>query len=277
MSRRWQTCLLCSASIALLVFATKLILVSRASTKPSLPANAIIAKKTVGPDTAQSPGPPRLRNLSLQPEAFKLSRRLGRRLGARSRDVTSAVGNLITGAGIQPLSINRVQTDLGERVEIAKGTDVLMWSHGEGFMAVGRQITEAERILLERLTFDSPDQFVLAQLRGAAYHTVARNVRGDEGGSEDYRGPLWDVIRVDEPETDDATRPLSSGRLYYINVRSGLLDKIVTEFRGEKIETTFLDWMEQSGEHFPSRIVWRRGEQTLLEFRLTTLARQLEP
>jgi hypothetical protein len=70
MSRRWQTCLLCSASIGLLAFATSVFLVGRASTKPSSPTSS-------KPPQSQRP---RTRNLVLQPEATAVNRRLGNRL-----------------------------------------------------------------------------------------------------------------------------------------------------------------------------------------------------
>ena len=75
----------------------------------------------------------------------------------------------------------------------------------------------------------------MAQLRGASYHVVARNVRDDVGGSDSYSGPLWDLIRVEEPGTE-TTRESRPWRLYYINVQTGLIDKIVSEFAGVRIE-----------------------------------------
>ena len=129
-------------------------------------------------------------------------------------------------------------------------------------------------MLVERLVLDSPDQFVLAQLRGAGYYTVARNVRDEVGGSDNYTGPLWDVIRVEEPDRGPSRRPLSNARLYYLNVQTGLIDKIVSEVRGEKIEANVVQWVDQGGEKIPSHIVWKRGDETVQEFRLTSFTVQ---
>ena len=131
-------------------------------------------------------------------------------------------------------------------------------------------------MLIERLVLDSPDQFVLAQLRGASYYTVSHNVRADVGGSDNYNGPLWDVVRVQEPETDATRRSLSNWRLYYINVESGLIDKIVSEAGGERIEANVLQWSDQAGEKVPSHIVWKRGNEKVQEFRLTSFAIQAQ-
>ena len=106
---------------------------------------------------------------------------------------------------------------------------------------------------------------------------MARNVRDDVGGSDNYNGPLWDVIRVVEPETDHTRRPLSNWRLYYLNVQTGLIDKIVSEVRGERIEANVLQWIDRDGEKVPSHIVWKRGDETVQEFRLTSFTVQPQP
>jgi hypothetical protein len=216
----------------------------------------------------------KMRNLSLQPEAFKLSRRLGNRFASFRQTSSTLAGTLITGTLQQDVNVVRRQTSTGEEVGIGITDAALTWSDVEGPRASGANVNEGQRVLIERLVLDSPDQFVLAQLRGASYYTVARNVRADLGGSDNYDGPLWDVVRVEEPHTEAARRPLSNSRQYYINVQTGLIDKIVSEVRGEKIEANVLQWVDQGGEKIPSHIVWKRGEETVQEFRLTSFAIQ---
>ena len=216
----------------------------------------------------------KVRNLSLQPEAFKLSRRLGSRFAASRQTSSTLAGTLTTGTQQQDVNVVRRQTSSGEEVGIGVAGTALTWSDGEGPGASGANVNEGQRMMIERLVLDSPDQFVLAQLRGASYYTVARNVRNDLGGRDDYTGPVWDVIRVEEPERGPARRPLSNWRLYYINVQTGLIDRIVSEVRGEKIEANVLQWVDQGGEKVPSQIVWKRGDETVQEFRLTSFTVQ---
>lgn len=211
---------------------------------------------------------PNARNLSLQPEAFKLSRNLGKRFV--NREVTVLGGTLITGSKRQPIQIQRQQNDRGENVEVAidDGLTALSWSEAEGPRAAQRGASETERTLIERLAFDSVDQFVLAQLRGASYYTIARNVMPAEAkGADDYSGPVWDIIRLDDPDAD-GQKVLSKWRLYYLNSQTGLIDKVVSEVRGERIETNFADWTDQKGEKFPTRITWTRRGQPIMELRL---------
>jgi hypothetical protein len=101
--------------------------------------------------------------------------------------------------------------------------------------------TGFDRQLLERVVFDSADQFVLAQLRGASYYTIARNVRPDEVG-ESYDGPVWTVVRINDPDRDEQRKPESSWRLYYINTAT--LDR-QDRFRGCRgKDRSHLEWMD---------------------------------
>ncbi|HEX7773909.1 MAG TPA: hypothetical protein VF435_15920, partial [Pyrinomonadaceae bacterium] len=121
----------------------------------------------------------KVRNLSLQPEAFKLSRRLGNRFTSSRQTFSTLAGTLVTGVQQQEVNVVRRQTSGGEDVGIGVAGAALTWSDVDGPGAAGANVNEGQRMLIERLVLDSPDQFVLAQLRGASYYTVARNVRSD--------------------------------------------------------------------------------------------------
>jgi len=217
------------------------------------------------------------RNLSLQPEAFKLSRRLGNRFSVSRETASDIVGTLTTGSEQKNVRITRRQTSSGEDVGLAIAAEAgtLAWNDVEGAKATGgRRLDEAQQTLIERVVLDSPDQFVVAQLRGASYYAVARNVRDDVGGSDNYDGPVWDVVRIEEPPGEHAQRLSNNSRLYYINVQTGLIDKIVSELNGETIEANIVEWSDQAGEKFPSHIVWKRGNETVQEFRLINVSLQ---
>jgi hypothetical protein len=100
---------------------------------------------------------------------------------------------------------------------------------------------------------------------------VIRNLRPDDAG-DDYSGPIWDVVRVDDPETDEQKRPFSTWRLYYINRTTGLIDKIVSEVLGERTEAQLSEWTERHGEKFPASITWSRGGQTLMTLNLLNVS-----
>ena len=264
MHRRSRTVHLCAWSTALLACA---VLAVRVSWNMSVSADQ-------NPTQTRPVG--KVRSLSLQPEAFKLSRLLGNRFTPSHQSSSTIAGSLTTDGVQQNVSITRRQTPTGEDVAIrlAGQAGTLVWNDLEGAKATASSLGEAQKTLIERVVLDNPDQFVLAQLRGASYYTIARNVRADAGGSENYTGPLWDIVRIDEPQSQGARGLSSNSRLYYVNVQTRLIDKIVSELKGETIEANILQWTDQSGEKFPSHIVWKRGNETVQEFRLTSVSIQ---
>jgi len=259
MSRTWKILIL---SLVALSCATSAFLISRASSNPALRQTQISTKRDIEP---------RPRNLSLQPEALRVSRVLGARFTPTARGSSIITGDLSFGTNQQLATIVRRQTENGESVEIVLGGRTLTWNCAEGVKGLPGTPTPTEHLLAEQLILDSPDQFVLAQLRGASYFTVARNVRPADAG-DDYKGPLWTMIRVDEPKQNENARPMSPWRIYYIDAQTGLPDHIEYQINGEVIRTDFVEWTEQNGEKTPSRVTWSSGGKKIMEYRATTIS-----
>lgn len=261
MPRMLRNLLLC-VPLALLVCATSVFLVTRASIETFMPASQ-------GSATSQADRGPR--NLFLQPEAFRFSRRLGKRFDPSSRAASVLTGT-VTIDGVQHhVALKRRQTRKGENVELTFAGRFLTWKAEEGARAVASLPSETERLVIERLTYDSPDYFVLAQLRGASYFTVAQNVR-PENAPDNYDGPVWTVVRVEDPQRDEAVRPASSWRLYYLNSQTGLVDRIVSQSGNETVEAEIVNWSQQSGEKTPSQITWSIGGRVLMSYQSTSVS-----
>jgi hypothetical protein len=169
------------------------------------------------------------------------------------------------------MSVTRRQTESGETVDLSFANRALTWNAEEGTKTNGAEATDSDRLLLERLLLDSPDNFVLAQVRGASYFTVAHNVRPTDA-TDGYDGPLWNLVRVDESPTDEKLRPLSTWRIYYINVRTGLPDRVEYQLNGREIRADFLEWTAQQGEKTTSHIRWSSDGQTIMEYRATSVS-----
>jgi hypothetical protein len=220
----------------------------------------------------QSAGTTVSRNLSLQPEAFNLGRRLGKRFSPGKREQSSVVGTLTIGSEQRTVRTIRKQTDDGEQVEIKidGSPGSLTWDAGQGALSSGARASGSDRDMIERLVLDSPDQFVLAQLRGASYYTIARNVRPAEA-VDGYRGSLWNIVRVDDPERDESKQPQSRWRLYYVNVTTGLIDRIESEVQGRRILAE-ISWTDANGEKLPAQITWTHQGQTMMQYSLTNFS-----
>lgn len=212
------------------------------------------------------------RNLSLQPEAAKLSARMGQRFIGSDSDVSVLIGEVSSSETRVPVRVVRRQDKRGESVEFTANGKPLAWSPSQNSMA-NSPLSEFERSLIERIVFDSADAFILAQLRGASYQVVGKNVRADRGGADNYDGPLWTIVRVSHSSADSDAKPESPARLYYINSRTGLLDKVITEVRGEEIVATLDGWVTVNGETFPSIVRWSNGGRQIMEFKVITFVR----
>ena len=212
------------------------------------------------------------RNLSLQPEAARLSRRLGQRFIRSDSNVTVLIGEVTTGGTRVPVRVVRTQDQRGESVEIGANGRTLVWSAAAGPQG-NEAITEFDRSLVERLVFDSADAFVLAQLRGASYQVIGKNVRADLGGADNYDGPLWTVVRVSYAGANSDAKPKSAARVFYINSRTGLIDKVISEIDGEEIEAILDGWTTVKGESFPSVIRWSTAGHQLMEFKVINFER----
>jgi len=246
--------------LVVVVCATSIILISRAST---------------GPQPVASQGASRMvrasRNLSLQPEAVRVNRRLGNKFKPSGRVESTISGSLTVVGNQQHVTIIRRQIDGGESVEVLLPGRRLTWTATDGITATGGgSVTEGERLLLERLVLDSPDQFVLAQLRGASYFTIARNLRPNDA-ADGYNGPLWTMVRVSQPQLSDELPQKTRWRLYYINETSDLIDRVVSEVDGQRVEAG-IQWTERNGEQVPARVTWTTSGQTIMEFEVAGLS-----
>ena len=147
------------------------------------------------------------------------------------------------------------------------------WTGTAGPLFGGVAVTDADRALVERIVLDSADQFIQAQQRGAAYITVARGVRPNgSGGSRDYAGPVWDVVRIGEFESLLAAKPLSLARTYFINSRTGLLEKVISNEGGDLVTAEFAGWSARDGEMEVTEITWSSKGKMLMRLTIDNVA-----
>lgn len=221
-------------------------------------------------------GASRFRNLAFQPEAQKLARRLGKRFTQQVSTTSRMTGELTLTSERLPVAIVRSQLKNGESLELRlSGEPDLSWRVTDGASSNRAALTDRDRDLIERLVFDSPDYFINAQLRGAAYSTVATGVQSDEQASESV-STTWTIVRVDDPEQDEGKRAKSRWRLYYLNSNTGLIDRIIYDTQLGRVQAEFRRWSTDGArETFPSHIVWKRNGDVVMELAInnfTTLA-----
>ena len=213
--------------------------------------------------------------LSHQPEADRVRRVLGQRFLSAGRERTVLVGTLTIGTDRSIVRIIRTQSDDGEQIEMAidSGGSSMTWNPTEGARVDANRAVGTSRAIIERLALDSPDEFVLAQLRGASYSTVALRVMPKSAaGSEDYAGPTWDVVRVGEPDAGGPDATLSKARSFHINTSTGLIDRCFSQEDGETILAEISGWTDRLGEKVPTHITWTRNGQAIMELSLNSVS-----
>ena len=238
--------------------------------------SVVTAAGPAQPVAAQTPPPFASRyliGLAFQPEADRMRRRLGRRFLSPGRELLALSGVLAVGKAEHQVRLVRSQEDDGERLAVAiDGGPSLTWSAGEGTKSVdGKAASESERSQVERMVMDSADAFVLAQLRGASYYTIAHDVRPPAAASsEAYEGAVWDIVRIGEPKAT-MSQIASPWRLFYINSDTGLLDRVVSQEGGESVVADLSAWVDQGGEAAPTQITWTRSGQVVMKLTVTSM------
>ena len=114
--------------------------------------------------------------------------------------------------------------------------------------------------LIEMIVRDSVEHFVSTQARGDATLHLGDMFRGDDGSNANYDGPFYDILRVNDTfATPGGTE--SRPTLFYLNSRTGLLEKIVYERQHDaaKVEVEFGEWIAITNQKIPSRIVWKEN------------------
>jgi len=240
--------------------------------KPAEHSSFPVVRLTTGTD----PSGEHFGRLSRQPEADKFRRRLGKRFTEPGRQRTTTMGLLTIGSEQFQARIDRVQRDGGEQVDVllsgAAGT--LSWNSTDGAKSGGRDASGLDRSVIERIALDSPDHFVLAQLRGCSYSTIAQMVTVPDAASGTFPGGPWDLIRIVEPQHDTWSKPQDDWRVFYISNQTGLIDRILYQEQGQNIIVELLGWADHGGEMDPASIRWSRAGEVLMELILDGVNRR---
>ena len=125
--------------------------------------------------------------------------------------------------------------------------------------------------LIETIMRDSMEHFIAGQARGDATFHLGDMFRADDGSNENYTGPFHDILRVDDAfETPEGTKTRPT--LFYLNSRTGLLEKIVYEREEGKIEVQFGEWITIANQKTPGRIIWKENGSVTNQLVITQVA-----
>jgi hypothetical protein len=125
--------------------------------------------------------------------------------------------------------------------------------------------------VVESIVRDSVEHFIAGQARGDATLHLGDMFRADDGSNQNYDGPFHDILRVDDAfETPEGTKTRPT--LFYLDSRTGLLEKIVYEREEGKIEVEFGGWITIANQKTPGRIVWKENGSVTNQLVITHVA-----
>lgn len=265
------------ASLCVVLSAAGIGIAARSRAKPSAPPVNPSAPRSTGSSAVAAGGSPiygglRAR-LSFQPEADNFRRRLGTRFLIPGQELALLGGTLTIGSQTHSIIVARRQDDDTERVTVALdgAAASLSWDGIAGAIYNGATASGTERQICERIALDSPDQFILAQLRAASYQTIARSAMpSDAAGADSYTGPVWDVVRVAEPQAGSPNPPQSKARIFHINSKTGVIDRVLSQEQGQIVVAEISGWVSRGREVEPTHTLWQQDGQTAMELTITS-------
>lgn len=159
------------------------------------------------------------------------------------------------------------------RLTMPSGTETrTLIYYGETARAADTVLSSADQGLIESLINDSAEHFFKAQAEGAPTRHLGDRFRADDGSTENYSGPYYDVFSLqDAVIIESASR--SQSKLYYFNSETRLLDRVTydTSRNGETIavETQFSEWQKVQDQQVAHRIVRLENGRPVISLTIT--------
>ncbi|HEV2798903.1 MAG TPA: hypothetical protein VGW12_00300 [Pyrinomonadaceae bacterium] len=195
----------------------------------------------------------------LWPELRRLLKASGDRLEQPGKERLTLAG-ILTHAG-DPESVpvtlvrefpNRLRLTMqGE----ARPRVVIFNGHGAARFV---RLEETDADLVETFLNDSDEHFFQRQMEGAATRSLGSRFRLDDGTTQDYAGPYYDIYQLsDEVRGRGEARQIV--KLYYFNSDTLLLERVEYETvrNGVPVRVTVLldKWQKVEGQQVPTKIV----------------------
>lgn len=227
----------------------------------------------------------------------RVARDLARRARVRPRlrDALKALGDRLEKPGKERLTLSGTLRRAGEtqgtpfvavyqqpgrlRFQKAQGQGPqTITFNGQHEKELGKSLTAEQEALVELLVYDTPDGFFSSQMDAAATRFLGSHFRADDGSSESYAGPYYDIYQVTDlvkvkPGTPERTK------LFFLNSDTQLLEivRYQTESNGNQteVEVQLGDWQKTEGQMIPRRLV--RLENNMPVFTLTITSAAVGP
>lgn len=144
-----------------------------------------------------------------------------------------------------------------------------------GRSGASQSFTSAESDTIETLLFDSVEYFFVTRMEGSATSFLGSRFRLDDGTSQNYTGPFYDIFLVNQQIKIGSTARQRSVS-YYFNSRSLLLERV--RYQQERngslvnVEVIMSEWREVAGQRVPMRVERFENGNSILRFSFAAAA-----
>lgn len=200
-----------------------------------------------------------VRRSALSPKLVWHLKAMGDRLEKPGRERLSVTGTLTRVNDSQTQEVVAV-FEFPERLRLTLQTGHqtrMVTFDGEQVKAVGNPLDSVEQDLIETLVYGSPEHFFNTQMQGQATRFLGSRFRLDDGSTDNYEGPYYDVYKVGE-QIRVATEPTERLKLYYFNSETLLLERVSYEIDRNgstvQVEERLGGWTKEQGQQVARRI-----------------------
>jgi hypothetical protein len=226
--------------------------------------------------TVVRPSPHKIRAGALWPQLRSYLKALGDRLEQSGKERLVLTGTLDL-VGSDRIAVTAI-LEFPDRLQLTthSGSQPHTTTYdGQSVPAVGTQLNNADQDLIESLVNDSADHFFKAQVQSAPTRHLGDRFRTDDGSTENYAGPYYDVFSMeDRLVLGSASR--SQTKFYYFNSVTRLLERVTYQIvrNGDsiEIETQFSNWKKTEDQQVAHRIVRLENGQPVISLTITSAA-----
>jgi hypothetical protein len=225
-------------------------------------------------DAAVRVSPQRVRSGVLWPQLREYLKALGGRIEEPGKERLTLAGilNRLGEQDVAYIAISEFPDRLKLVTQVGPKTETIEYDGRVPRESAGA-LSSADKKLIETLVYDSVEHFFKVQAEGAPTRHLGDRFRADDGSSENYTGPYYDIFSLMETIKAGSSRT-SQTRLYYFNSETRLLEKVTYQLsrNGEivKVQTKFSDWKTVQDQQVAHRIVRLENGQTVLSLTVTS-------
>lgn len=211
---------------------------------------------------------------ALWPQLRWYLKALGNRLEEPGKERLT-LGGMLERAGEQPVPFAAI-SEFPDRLQFTTQSGLqarTITYDGKAAHVVGGVLSTTDQGLIESLVNDTAEHFFAVQLQGTPTRHLGNRFRADDGSTENYAGPFYDIFSMLESVTaESVTR--SQPKFYYFNSETHLLESVKYQIsrNGQTIdvETAFSSWQRVQDQQVAHRIVRSENGQPLLSLTITS-------